>query len=174
MVQKAINNQVQWFAVYTQSRAEKKVYERLVNLGFEVFLPLVTTVKHWSDRKKKVTEPLIKSFVFVKTSNKKFSEIVSTPGVLSILKYLGKPAVVREVEIENLKLVINNSEFIKTIKPIDLSNGEAVEVIKGPFKGLIAKFISRAGKYRIVIEIEALKNFIEVNIPLNTIKKVKL
>jgi len=161
-----------WYAVSTKSRAEKKVFERLNNLGFEVFLPLIITIKQWSDRKKKVSEPLIKSFVFVQTSNDKFSEVLEVPGVLNILKYLGKPAIVRDVEIENLKILINNSENVKTIKPINLVGGELVEVVKGPFKGLFAKYINTAGKYRIIVEIQALQSFIEVNLPLNTIQKV--
>ena len=48
-----------WYVVKTNSRAEKKVYERLEFLGLEVYLPLVITIKQWSDRKKKVEVPLI-------------------------------------------------------------------------------------------------------------------
>ena len=161
-----------WYAIRTHSRAEKKVYERLNNLGYEAFLPLLISIKQWSDRKKKVKEPLIKSFVFVKTSNDKFSEILTLSGVVNILKYLGKPAIVREVEIDNLKIIVGNSENIKIINPINLLEGETIEVIKGPFEGLFATYINKAGKYRVIVKIEALQSFIEVNLPLNNIKKV--
>lgn len=172
MCKNSVRYDFNWYAIRTHSRAEKKVYERLNNLGFEAFLPLLTTIKHWSDRKKKVLEPLIKSFVFVKTSSNKFSEILQVPGVINILKYLGKPAIVRAVEIENLKILIGNSENIKIINPINLIEGETVEVVKGPFKGLFAKYMTKAGKFRIIVEVEALQSFIEVNLPLNSIKKV--
>ena len=66
-----VNGELKWFAVYTQSRAEKKVFERLTKADFEAFLPLTTVVKQWSDRKKKVKVPLINSYVFVNTSKKK-------------------------------------------------------------------------------------------------------
>ena len=54
-----------WFALYTRPKNEKKVTEQLVKLGIEVYCPLVTQVKQWSDRKKKVATPLISSYVFV-------------------------------------------------------------------------------------------------------------
>lgn len=171
MCKSSVCYEFNWYAIRTHSRAEKRVYERLNNLGYETFLPLLTSIKQWSDRKKKVTEPLIKSFVFVKTSNDKFSEILAVSGVVNILKYLGKPAIVQDVEIDNLKIIVDNSENIKIINPIKLLEGETVEVIKGPFKGLFATYINKTGKYRIVVKVEALKSFIEVNLPLNSIKK---
>jgi transcription antitermination factor NusG len=172
MCKSSVQYAFNWYAIRTHSRAEKKVYERLNNLGYETFLPLVTSIKQWSDRKKKVTEPLIKSFVFLKTSNNKFSEILALSGVVNVLKYLGKPAIVRENEIDNLKILVNNSDNIKIVDPISLLEGETVEVVRGPFKGLFATYINKAGKYRIIVEVEALQSFIEVNLPLNSIKKV--
>jgi hypothetical protein len=50
---------MEWFALYTKPRNEKKVTETLAALGIEVYCPLVTTIKQWSDRKKKVESPLI-------------------------------------------------------------------------------------------------------------------
>jgi hypothetical protein len=42
-----------WFALYTKPRFEKKVTERLQQLGIEVYCPMITQLKQWSDRKKK-------------------------------------------------------------------------------------------------------------------------
>lgn len=167
-----ITAELQWFALYTRPKAEKKVEERLSLAGFDSFLPLQTVIKQWSDRKKKVEIPLINSYVFVKTNKVKLNTLLVVPGVLNILKYLKKPAVVREEEIENLKILVNNNEDFISIDPIDLSKGEKVEVIKGSFKGLVGTFLKSSGKHRIIIEIEALKSFIEVSLPLNTIKSV--
>ena len=167
-----IHIDLQWFAIYTQSRAEKKVLERMLNAGFEAFLPIITSMKQWSDRKKKVEVPLIHSYVFVKTNNEKLNSVLKIPGVVNILKYLEKPAIVKDVEIENLKIVVNNTSQFQVIEPLDLTKGEAVEVISGPFKGLFAKYIYNAGKYKVVVEVEALKSFMEVSMPLNNIKLV--
>ena len=161
-----------WFAVYTQSRAEKKVFERLEKAGVETFLPLVAILKQWSDRKKKVEQPLIKSYVFVKANILNLNSVLYIPGVLNILKYLGKPAIVKDSEIENLKILVNNNEHVQEIDSIDLSKGEIIEVVKGPFTGLIAKYIHNSGKHRVIVEVEALKICMEVLMPINNIKKV--
>ena len=68
-----ITAELQWFALYTRPKAEKKVEERLSLAGFDSFLPLQTVIKQWSDRKKKVEIPLINSYVFVKTNKVKLN-----------------------------------------------------------------------------------------------------
>ena len=161
-----------WFALYTKSRSEQKVFERLQLAGHESFLPLITEERQWSDRKKKITTPLIKSYVFIKAPNKDLVSIYKIPGVVGVLKYLGIPAKITEVEINNLKIIANNSEDISTITPFLLKNGTAVQVIKGPFEGLIAIYQSNKGKHRIIVNIEALNSFTEISLPLNHIKKL--
>ena len=65
-----------WHALYVRSRAEKKVLAQLEDMGIQAYLPLITHVKQWSDRKKKVEEPLFKSYVFV-YSNVSYDSAVS-------------------------------------------------------------------------------------------------
>ena len=117
-------------------------------------------------------EPLIKSYVFVNTTEDKFTFLLNIPGVINILKYLGRPAVVRDVEIENLRIVVNNSNQVKTVAPFDLSEGEDVEVVKGPFKGLFATYIQHSGKHKVIVKVEVLNTFVEVTIGVNSIYKV--
>jgi len=167
-----IHNELKWFAVYTHSRAEKKVLERVLNAGFDAFLPLIITMKQWSDRKKKVEVPLINSYVFVRTNTKELNYLLNIPGVIGILKYLGKPAVVKDVEIENLKILVQNSDAFQQIEPLDLTKGQDVEVIAGPFTGVFAKYIEKSGKHKVIVEVAALKSFIEVTAPLNAIRLV--
>jgi hypothetical protein len=69
-----------WYVIKTNSRAEKKVEERLQKLGFEVFLPLQTSLKQWSDRKKKVSIPLISSTLFIHSFESDLRLIYNTPG----------------------------------------------------------------------------------------------
>ncbi|XOV91191.1 MAG: transcription termination/antitermination NusG family protein [Bacteroidota bacterium] len=70
-----------WYVLYTRPRNEKKVIQRLEN-EFEVFCPLVTTKRQWSDRKKKVSEPLFRSYVFVKVTEAERQDVLRTPGVV--------------------------------------------------------------------------------------------
>ena len=161
-----------WFALYTKSRSEQKVFERLQLAGHESFLPLITEERQWSDRKKKVKVPLISSYVFVKVQEKDLAAIYTIPGVVGVLKYLGHPAKITDVEINNLKIVANHKEATKTIAPCLLTHGKPVQVIKGPFKGLIAVYLSNKGKHRIVVNIEALNSFTEINLPLSHIQNI--
>jgi|TARA_B110000967_G_C18813619_1_gene524971 transcriptional antiterminator RfaH len=165
-----IKKSTNWFAVYTKSRSEQKVFERIEKAGYKSFLPLTTELRQWSDRKKEVKVPLISSYVFIKVNKKDLVDIYSIPGVAGVLKYLGLPAIITEVEINNLKIVANNRGATKTIAPFLLENGKSVQVIKGPFEGLIAVCLSNNGKHRIIVKIEALNSFSEISLPLSHIK----
>src|SRR5208282_6930814 len=55
-----------WYGLHTQSRHEKIVAQRLEERGVTTFLPLVTEVRRWSDRKKSVQMPLFSCYVFAK------------------------------------------------------------------------------------------------------------
>ena len=81
---------INWYALYTMPRAEKKVYSRLEEAGYTVYLPLTTSFRVWSDRKKKITVPLISSYVFIYLEEDQLKNIFIIQGVCGILKYLNK------------------------------------------------------------------------------------
>ena len=76
------NSEEKWYALYTRPRAEKLVFQRLVEAGIETFLPLQKTYRMWSDRKKLVEKPLLSSYIFVKTNSKNFPIVYKTNGVV--------------------------------------------------------------------------------------------
>ena len=166
-----IQTDIKWYAIYTRPRSEKKVHELLSLNDYEVYLPLVSTIKQWSDRKKKVQLPLISSYVFVRTKENDLKNILPFNGVVRILKHLGKPAIIKDHEIENLKILIDDPSNINFIRDIHLKKGDSIIVEKGVFKGLIAECCEFNGKHRMIVRIEALGGLIEVNIPLSHIKK---
>lgn len=43
-----------WYVFYTSPRAEKKVNEYLLSLGYESFLPLKSEFKIWRNRQRKL------------------------------------------------------------------------------------------------------------------------
>ena len=172
--QTKLNNQdKKWFALYTKPRFEKKVHQALINQKVETYLPLYTTIKQWTDRKKKVELPLIPSYVFVNTQSIDLADVYKINGVLGVLQYLKKPAVVRNFEIENLKILLKDSEKIELLEEKSLDRGESVIVEKGVFKGLIAECIKTKGKHRVIVRLELMENLIEVNVPLSYLSKLK-
>lgn len=162
-----------WYAIYTMPRAEKKVNERLIEFGITTYLPLITTVRIWSDRKKKVTSPLISSFVFVKIEEQKLGTLYPIQGVTGVLKYLKKPAIIKEQEIENLKILLSDSDNFSILDSPIFEKGETVLVNKGPFQGLIAQFYEIKGKHRVIVTIDSITNGFEVNVPLSFLEKYK-
>ena len=82
-----IDNLYRWYPVYTNSRAEKKAYQELQRKGIEAYLPLKKEWRQWSDRKKIVEEPLFKSYIFVRISNKEHAEVLMTQGVSRFLYF---------------------------------------------------------------------------------------
>jgi len=162
-----------WYAIYTRAKAEKKVYEQLQCSGYEAYLPLITTLKQWSDRKKKVKIPLISSYVFIKIEEEKLNHILSVYGVVRILKYLGKNAIVKDQEIEDLKLLLNNDGSIHIIEENDLLKGDEIEVVKGPLSGLKAFVAREKNKHKIFVKIKALNSYIGAEIPLSFIRKIE-
>ena len=121
-----------WFALYTRPKNEKKVTEQLVKLGIEVYCPLVTQVKQWSDRKKKVETPLISSYVFVHIEEKDRNKVFEAFGVVRYLFWLGKPAVIRDEEIYLLKDSLK--EVISTFEISEIKPGDVMNISRGPFQ----------------------------------------
>lgn len=99
-----------WYAVYTKPRWEKKVVSLLEEKGIEHYCPLNKVVKQWSDRKKTVLEPLFKSYVFIQVPEKKKWELMKIDGILNYVYYGGKPARIRNSEIDTIKKFL--SEFV--------------------------------------------------------------
>ena len=87
-----------WYVVYTKPRWEKKVVEQLNQKGIECYCPLITQVRQWSDRKKKVDVPLFNSYVFVHLEESDRNSVFLSSGVVRYLFWLGKLAVVRAIE----------------------------------------------------------------------------
>jgi transcription antitermination factor NusG len=122
-----------WYVLYTKPRQEKKVSDSLNASGIEAYCPLVTVVKQWSDRKKKVQLPLITSYVFVNIEEHQREEVYKVSGIVRYLFWLGKPALVRSIEIEALK---QSLEGIFASFEVSVIQKDAVyKITEGPFQG---------------------------------------
>ena len=172
MTEQIRNKNDKWYALVTRSKAGKKVYARLLGEGYHVYLPLIISVKQWSDRKKKVEVPMIPSYVFIKIQEKCLNNLLNDIGVVRIFKYLKTPAVIQDSEIEILKTLTNDAENISLFACKDVCKGEQVKIVKGPFEGLEAECIQFQGKHRIIIKTVALGVVIEVNISMSFVEKI--
>lgn len=162
-----------WYVIKTMSRAEKKTAERLDTLGFTNYLPLQTTIKQWSDRKKKIEVPLIPGVLFVNCNESELIGIYDIRGVHSILRLSGKFAVVRQEEIYNLQLLLKDYNEIDQEEFETISEGELVEVIQGPLQGIIATSVEHQRNYRIIIQFESIGRQFIVHVPRTQVRKIK-
>jgi transcription antitermination factor NusG len=92
-----------WYVVYTKPKWEKKVAEKLNEIGIVAYCPLITKISQWSDRKKIINVPLFNSYIFVQTTEKDRNKIFEVAGAVRYLFWLGKPAMVRNPEIEAIQ-----------------------------------------------------------------------
>lgn len=102
-----------WNVIYTKSRSEKKVEERLKNIGIEAYCPVRTEVKFWSDRKKSILVPVLPSMVLVKIEKNNRNQVFDIPGVVRYMFWLKKHAVVRDSEVDSLKLLLESNNIIE-------------------------------------------------------------
>lgn len=96
-----------WFVLYTKSRSEKSVAEKLRAMNVEVYCPLIKTQRQWSDRVKVVEEPLFQSYCFVHLKEQQRSVVFGVPGLVRYLFWQGMPAIVRDSEIDSIKTMLN-------------------------------------------------------------------
>ena len=119
-----------WLAVYTKPRWEKKVAERIASKGLEVYCPLNKVRKKWSDRYKVVEEPLFKSYVFVKILEQDQIRVRLTDGVVNFVYSEGKPAIIYEEEINLIRRFLKEYKEVQS-KPVVLKKGVKVRVKSG-------------------------------------------
>ena len=160
-----------WYALYTRPRAEKQVYQRLVEEGIETFLPLQKTYRMWSDRKKLVEKPLLSSYVFVKTKSKNFPMVYKTQGVVKFVSFEGHPVSIPQNQIDNLRLLINSDAEIE-VSSENFARGDNVEVVSGSLVGLTGELIRIGSRNRVVVRIDRLDQNLILKIPKTFLRKV--
>jgi transcriptional antiterminator RfaH len=157
-----IDQNYKWFPVYTRSRAEKKAYDELLRKGIKAYLPLKKTLKQWSDRKKIIEEPLIKSYLFVHISTKEHSEVLMTNGISRFLYFSGIIASMPDQQIDQLKLLLATDEELEVFDH-EIKPGQKVLIKAGPFKDMIAEMVSVHNKQRIILRLDNIGYSIEIN-----------
>jgi transcription antitermination factor NusG len=160
-----------WYALYTRPRAEKQVYQRLVEAGIETFLPLQKTYRQWSDRKKLVEKPLLSSYIFVMTKSRYFPSVYKTQGVVKFVTFEGHPASIPQKQIDNLRLLINSDAEIEVTSE-KFEQGDNVEVVSGSLVGLTGELIKIGHSKRVVVRIDRLDQNLILKIPKTFLRKI--
>ncbi len=94
---------MQWYTVYTKPHTEKKVSDLLSRKKIENYLPLNRIVENPDVSSKVINEPLFSCYVFVKANDKQLTQIKKIEGVVNLVYWLGKPVIINESEIEQIR-----------------------------------------------------------------------
>ncbi len=145
-----------WLVVYTKPRWEKKVDSFLIRKGIESWCPVTKIEKIWTDRKKIIDEPIFKSYVFVRVDEVERYEVLITSGVLNFIYHLGKPAIVRDTDIDTIKrYLLEKDVTIEVISNEKFKIDSKVKINYGVFidkKGTVLK----ANRKKVYVQFESL------------------
>ena len=129
------NGNKAWFALYTKSRSEFKAAEQIHSAGVEYYLPVITKIRQWSDRKKKISEPLIRGYIFIFANEKERLLSLEQYSVVRCVTERGKAARIPEWQIDNLKKMLNTQSDVLVKE--GLVPGVKIRIKEGPFEGVI-------------------------------------
>ena len=167
-----LNDRV-WRAFYVKARHEKKVAARLRKRFIEVFCPLITTKVRWSDRWKKVQKPLISGYVFARVTEKERLEVVRDPGIYKTVFWNGRPGVIRDDEIEIMRLLIKDAYRLEMES---LHPGTRVKVTDGGYtmgidglEGVVLKVLGN----RVTLFFDGLQSQLSMTVPAHILSVLK-
>ncbi len=154
-----------WYAIYTKPRWEKKIDAVLIRKGVESWCPLQKIERQWSDRKKIIEDPLFKSYVFVRINDTERSKVLMTDGVLNFVHYLGKPAVIKDQEVETIKSYLSEKDAtIRVISQEGFLEETKIRVNHGVFMGNEGTVL-RGGRKKVYVKLESLGQVMVVEFP---------
>jgi transcription antitermination factor NusG len=159
-----------WYALSTRHQYEKSVALALSNKNFEVFLPLCPSVRRWQDRAKLLSIPLFPGYLFIREGMDQQLQILTTPGVVRIVGWGGRPAVVPQVQLEAVKRIIE-SRFKVESHPF-LERGDRIRVKTGPLAGLEGILARLKGATRLIVSIGMLGQSAAVEIDILSVERI--
>jgi len=161
-----------WYAVYTRPRFEKQVLKGLLDQGIDAYLPLIKTMRQWSDRKKMVEVPLFSSYVFVHIDRSLYDQVLQTHGVVKYITFEGKAASIPSDQIDNLKIIVDSNEKIETTWE-KRKKGDQVMVTAGSLKGLRGELITEGDRKKVLVRIQGIDQNLTVEVHSSLIEKIR-
>ena len=166
-----MEDEPRWYAVATRSRHEKVVAEQLWQKQIECFLPLREVLSRWKDRRKKVQFPLFPGYLFVRVPVKERRlDILKVPSVVRVIGFNGIPEPIPEEQIQSVKTLVFSQ------LPFDpfpyLHEGDQVEIVHGPLRGLVGKLIEKKSKYKFVLSVDLIQQAVACEVDASDVSKL--
>lgn len=155
-----------WYAVYTKPRWEKKVSSRLLQKRIHCWCPLQKIERQWSDRKKIIEDPVFRSYVFVQIPEEEKLAVLQTDGVLNFVHFLGKPAIIKDWEIENIKSYLLEKDAKISVENLQGFKEQDKVVIKHGVFSDNTGTVLKTGNKKVYIKLESLGQVMVVEFPV--------
>lgn len=159
-----------WRVFYTRARSEKKCETRLEERRINVLLPKRAVKRQWSDRVKRVVEPLFRNYIFAKVNEKERLRVLRTRGIVRCVTFRGEPARLREEEAEQLR---RSQQAPDRLEAVDLRPeiGTPVVVTDGPLQGLTGRVLEHRGRAHVFIRVESVQQSVKVEIAAGNLEE---
>jgi|ERR1700677_939957 len=153
-----------WYGLQTRPRHEKIVAQRLEERGVTSFLPLVSEVHRWSDRKKTVQAPLFGCYVFAKfiPNRAERLRVLRVEGVFGLVGARGEGSPIPDEQIDAVRNLVE-SEIPWSAHPF-LKIGQRVRICSGALNGVEGVLTSRNGDRTLVISVDAIQRSLAVRV----------
>lgn len=159
-----VDQQESWYALHTRPKHEKLVAQRLLERGVETFLPTITEVHRWSDRKKKVELPLFSCYVFAKFISNRTERlnVLRVGGVLALVGSSGEGTPIPDGQVDAVRAVVDGT--IPWSPYPFLKIGQRVRIRGGALEGMEGILVSRNGNQTLVISVDAIQRSLAVRV----------
>ena len=153
-----------WYALQTRSRHEKVVVQRLAERGVTTFLPMMTEIHRWSDRKKVVEVPLFSSYVFAKVAPTNIDRlrVLRVDGVLSLVGTRGEGTPIPDEQIDAVRMLLERGKPVSAHPYLQI--GQRVRIRSGALDGMEGILVSCNGDSSLVISINAIRRSLAVRV----------
>jgi transcription antitermination factor NusG len=151
-----------WLALQVVPRHEKKVDTMLEYRGYAHFLPTRRVRQRWSDRVKVIEQPLFPGYVFCRRQRTLIEVVRSTPGIIRIVCFGGKPHPMPDQEIEALQRLDRLERDVASFPY--LRAGQKVQVISGPLAGIVGMIVQFKNRNRLIISVDLIMKSVSVEI----------
>ena len=158
-----------WYACQVRSRAEKKAGRYLDERGIESFVPLVSVVNQWKDRKRVVEVPLFRGYLFARFDPSLVGAVLRVPGLATVVRHNGALASIPDRDIENVRRLTSAFATGKVdAEPVHrIVSGQRVRILAKPFDGNVEGVVIDLGAGRSVdvfVGVQLIGQFIRMKV----------
>jgi transcription antitermination factor NusG len=162
-----------WYAIWTRSRQEKLASTALHNLGVQLYLPLKSELRQWSDRKQMVEMPVFSGYLFVNINpslKNSQLQVLKSPGVVAFVGNQSGPLPIPDQEIEGIRTVL--AARVAYLHCPSLNEGDRVRVVRGPLAGVEGTLVTGNSAARLLVSIETIRQSLSVNVLRDDVEPV--